>query len=296
MSTFVHSRVPDPSTEKNDVIGSAEISVQTGGVVPKTLDLDPTNAFVAVLDDINKDDDIIVAVMGVTGAGKTSFIKAIAGDKVQGVGHNLDAGTNTVNCFKIPIPQTESHLILVDTPGFDDPNRTDGDILTVIAEWLKASYKEGKTLSGIIYLHRITDIRFDSGSAKSLTLFKHICGGDVFDKVCFTTTKWNDVQPEKKIDYERKEDDLRKDHWGVYIAKGSITSRFDSTTEEMARDTAKKTVQKLVEDTTRKMIITLQKQLVDQKLPLYKTDAGKYAFTFEQTLNAQLFQLRNILA
>lgn len=67
------------------------------------------------------------------------FIKAIAGDKGREAGHNLDAGTDTVNCVKIPIPNTKSGLVLVDTPGFDDPKRDNGEILKVIAKWLKES-------------------------------------------------------------------------------------------------------------------------------------------------------------
>ncbi|KAF9038067.1 P-loop containing nucleoside triphosphate hydrolase protein [Panaeolus papilionaceus] len=260
-------------------------------------DINPQNkgAYEAALEEIDKESDIIIAVMGVTGAGKTSFIKAIAGDKGREAGHNLDAGTDTVNCVKIPIPNTKSGLVLVDTPGFDDPKRDNGEILKVIAKWLKESYQGGKHLNGIVYLHRITDIRFDSGSSTTLTLFKHLCGGEVFDKISFTTTKWNDVRPDLKADHETKEKNLKKDQWGVFMAKGSITSRFDSTTDELAVQTAKKTVLALLNGTTTKLVTQIQKEMVDQRKPIYKTEAGKYAFTTEQRIKEQLFQLNNML-
>ncbi|PPR04714.1 hypothetical protein CVT24_011836 [Panaeolus cyanescens] len=185
--------------------------------------LKASGAYQAVLNEIDGDDDIIIAVMGSTGVGKTSFISALAGPDAkwvqEGVGHDLSSGTQTVNCIKIKIEGTQSHLVLVDTPGFDDPSRSNADILTVIADWLKRSYADGKKLSGVVYLHRITDIRFDSGAATTLNLFRHICGGDIYDKVCLTTTRWNDVPPQSKHEYEEKEERLKKEQWGVFLAR-----------------------------------------------------------------------------
>lgn len=79
------------------------------------------------------------------------------------------------------------------------------------------------------------------------------------------------------------------------MAKGSITSRFDSTTDELAVQTAKKTVLALLNGTTTKLVTQIQKEMVDQRKPIYKTEAGKYAFTTEQRIKEQLFQLNNML-
>ncbi|PPR07936.1 hypothetical protein CVT24_000826 [Panaeolus cyanescens] len=256
-------------------------------------------ASVVALSDINGEDDIIIAVMGATGVGKTSFINALAPDEEwlkKGVGHDLSSGTQTVNCIKMKISGTQSHLVLVDTPGFDDPARSNADILTVIGAWLKESYATKKKLNGIVYLHRITDIRFDSGASTTLALFQKICGGDIMGKVCLTTTRWNDVPPQWKHEYEEKEEQLKKGHWAIFLAKKSVTSRFDSSTDETAKDTALKTLKTLVDHAKSRFVAQMQYELVDKKLPVYKTTAGKHAFSFEEKMTAQLFQLSNALS
>ncbi len=61
--------------------------------------------------------------------------------------------------------------MLVDTPGFDDSGRTDSEILTDISRLLAAQYEAGVSLKGVIYLHRITDVRYQGSSLKALNIF-----------------------------------------------------------------------------------------------------------------------------
>jgi ABC-type hemin transport system ATPase subunit len=47
--------------------------------------------------------DIIIAVMGMTGAGKSTFIRRITGDQSIKVGHKLSSGkSNTLQIPKVP--------------------------------------------------------------------------------------------------------------------------------------------------------------------------------------------------
>jgi predicted GTPase len=50
------------------------------------------------------------------------------------VGHDLESCTAEVSMVRI------DDVILVDTPGFDDTNKTDREILTMIADWLTNTY------------------------------------------------------------------------------------------------------------------------------------------------------------
>ncbi len=68
------------------------------------------------------------------------------------------------------------NITLVDTPGFDDSERSDTEILTLIADWLQDSFEDRIFLSGIIYLHRISDIRMSGSSIKNLRMFRKLCG------------------------------------------------------------------------------------------------------------------------
>ncbi|KAF9038103.1 hypothetical protein BJ165DRAFT_1531997 [Panaeolus papilionaceus] len=247
-----HSAPDAPATD------SPPISKPTKSPVDLS-SIDDSNALFDVPLGNTREDDIIILVMGVTGSGKSSL---------------FDHDTADVKCSRIPIRESQSHLVLVDTPGFDQPRRTNGEILKVIAKWLNASYKQGKKLNGVVYLHRITDIRFDSGASTTLTLFKHICGGE--------------------YEHERKEESIKKNHWGVFMAKGSITSRFDATTDMTARETTTQTIRSLTQHNNAKFLLQLQREMVDQRKSLHKTAAGKYAFTKEEKIQAQLAQLTDI--
>jgi GTPase Era involved in 16S rRNA processing len=48
--------------------------------------------------------------------------------------------TQAVRAVRIDIPGWKEKLVLVDTPGFDDTNRSNVDVLTMIAEWLNETY------------------------------------------------------------------------------------------------------------------------------------------------------------
>ncbi len=50
-------------------------------------------------------------------------------------------------------------VLIIDTPGFDDTERSDTEILTEISRLLALQYEIGMKLKGVIFLHRITDVR-----------------------------------------------------------------------------------------------------------------------------------------
>lgn len=56
---------------------------------------------------------------------------------------------------------------LVDTPGFDDTLKSDIEILMDVAGWLNKAYKAKIPLTGIIYLHRINDVRVGGTGMKT---------------------------------------------------------------------------------------------------------------------------------
>ncbi|KAF9038045.1 hypothetical protein BJ165DRAFT_1553863, partial [Panaeolus papilionaceus] len=213
------------------------------------------------------------------------------------IGHSLAAGTKIVSCVKIPIPETKSSIVLVDTPGFDDPERTNAQILELIAKWLEQSYREKRLINGIIYLHRITDIRFDSGASDTLRLFQHLCGGHVFGHVALTTSMWNEVPPTAMAQAREKEAELKDTHWRPMLLRmhPSLVARFDSTTDDTARDTAVEVIWKLIQQTTDKNALLLQKEMVDEKKTLIKTKAGKAAFTMEERVAWQLKRVTEVL-
>ena len=80
---------------------------------------------------------------------------------------------------------------VVDTPGFNDTNRSDREILQELADWLLESYRDGLRISGIIYLHRISAPRMEGSSIRNLRMFRRLCGEECMQNVILGTTFWD---------------------------------------------------------------------------------------------------------
>ena len=69
------------------------------------------------------------------------MLNKLAGKEVVMVGHGLESCTTEIKPVIIQHPTEENRrIILVDTPGFDDTNVDDVEILKSIADWLAQSY------------------------------------------------------------------------------------------------------------------------------------------------------------
>ncbi|CAH0018597.1 unnamed protein product [Clonostachys rhizophaga] len=208
--------------------------------------------------------------MGVTGSGKSSFIALCSGQPVR-IGHSLGACTSTVDVYAYDVSPDQT-IYLIDTPGFDDTNKSDTEVLSEIAAWLGESYKKRVLLSGIIYLHRITDIRMQGSAKKNLLMFRQLCGEDALKKVVLATTMWDKVPTEEGEQREKELVDTQE-FWGWMLQKGSSCSRHMNS-----EDSAKRIVQTLVGHET-PTITTLQVELIDEKLRLDQTSAGRALHT-----------------
>ncbi|MCJ1431797.1 hypothetical protein MMC27_001152 [Xylographa pallens] len=99
----------------------------------------------------------LIAVMGPTGSGKSSFVRAITGCESVRIGRGLHSETTKVSMYDTTINST--CFTLIDTPGFDDTEISDHDVLGIIADWLHERYEAGQLLTGIFYLQPITKNR-----------------------------------------------------------------------------------------------------------------------------------------
>jgi hypothetical protein len=93
--------------------------------------------------------------------------------------------------------------MLVDTPGFDG-TAADDEFLLEISDWLQAAYQERIRVSGIIYLHRISDARIGRNAIKNLRMLQKFCGTNVVDRVVFTTTFLDHVSMEHGAEREKQ--------------------------------------------------------------------------------------------
>jgi hypothetical protein len=85
----------------------------------------------------------------------------------------------------------------------------------------------GMKLAGIIYLHEISQSRFEI-SRMSLVMLNKLCGNDALSKVILVTTKWGDISADVG---QRREQQLADTYWKEMLDKGSEMARFMNTPE-----------------------------------------------------------------
>ncbi|KAF6804663.1 hypothetical protein CSOJ01_10014 [Colletotrichum sojae] len=74
----------------------------------------------------------VIAVMGVTGAGKSTFISDLVGNNNVIIGHSLKSETKLTAAYRLD-HEILGRIELLDTPGFDDTFSADTDVLREIA-------------------------------------------------------------------------------------------------------------------------------------------------------------------
>ncbi|KAJ9504307.1 hypothetical protein H2202_000363 [Exophiala xenobiotica] len=112
--------------------------------------------------------DIVVAVMGATGAGKSTFIRRVTENDTVVVGDGLKSVTQQMQPFQVQ--HEGKHFSIVDTPGFNDTHRSDSEVLKELAQWLDSFYRDGQKISGILYLHSISAPRMSGSALRNLRI------------------------------------------------------------------------------------------------------------------------------
>ncbi|KAI6118080.1 P-loop containing nucleoside triphosphate hydrolase protein [Pisolithus sp. B1] len=178
-------------------------------------------------------DERVIVIMGPTGTGKSSFVRNAVPPASRGnvrVGHSLQSETSEVQ----PIGWVNNDGVkikLVDTPGFDDSRDgvTDTDVLKMIANFLENEYRGAVSrVTGLIYVHRISDTRVGGKSQNNLRMFHKLCGENSLKNVAIITTMWDRVTAEEG---QQREQELRTEPnlFKPLLEKGAIMERYDGT-------------------------------------------------------------------
>ncbi|KAI0789932.1 P-loop containing nucleoside triphosphate hydrolase protein [Abortiporus biennis] len=210
------------------------------------------------------DRPLLIGLMGATGTGKSTFANLMSQKESLTVGHDLISCTQQValtESFTIQGQQVK----LIDTPGFDDTLRKDSDILKEISSFLAATYEQGITLAGIIYLHRITDYRVGGISSRNFRMFRKLCGDESLKNVVIVTNMWSEVQ--KDIG-EAREVQLRGDSvlFKPVLDRGAQMMRHDGTYESGCN-----ILEYFLH--TNPHVLQIQRELVDEKKSIVETAA-----------------------
>jgi len=137
-------------------------------------------------------------------------------------------------------------------------------------------YEQGVKLAGIIYVHRISDVRMGGISTRNFKMFRKLCGKDAMKNVLILTNMWGNVRLE---DGEAREAELMSQDmfFKPVLDKGGQHCRHYNTLES-ARHVLRCVIR------NHPMALRIQEQLVDEKMELVQTDAGE---TLNRELNEQ---------
>lgn len=232
----------------------------------------------------------MVVVMGATGAGKSYFINQLAGGEVVKEGNSIFSCKlyspfdwlhtqkykltlkGTQRCRPIPVRVGGTRILMIDTPGFDDAERLDSEILKEIAYILVGQHKLNVELKGVIYMHRLDgEVRYKRSAVKTLRIFRKICGEESMGNVLLTTSGWHDNERLNRDAFSRREGELRDSYWSCMVDCGSQMGRFygDQTSAMMI-------VSQLL--MKKPVVLDMQKELIDRGMELKDTAAGAYLY------------------
>ncbi|KAH0334901.1 hypothetical protein KCU81_g9280, partial [Aureobasidium melanogenum] len=217
--------------------------------------------------DVPTPDDIVIALMGVTGSGKSTFIKRVTGREDIQIGHELTS--STLKCKAYRFQNAGLTFALVDTPGFNDTSLDDAAILAELATFMEATYRADVKLTAIIYLHPITDDRLEGSALDNLSMFQKLCGPNFYSNIVLATNFWSLVD---ETTGRRRERQLEEngDWWGRMKDHGSLIVRLPDDREECIT-----LLMKLSGNKT--LALQIQEELVDQGQPISRTRAGSIA-------------------
>ncbi|RXW21011.1 hypothetical protein EST38_g4825 [Candolleomyces aberdarensis] len=204
------------------------------------------------------------------------------------VGHSVRSCTDEVqraDSFTVD----GRRIFLYDTPGFDDTNLSENDVLNAIALELEKQYRQKQTLHGIIYVHRISDIRVGGLAKMNFRIFQKLCGDNSLKNVVIMTNMWGKVSREEGL-AKAAEIASMDDFFKPAIDRGAVMIPNDPNTAATAHEIMRHILK------NRPLPLCIQEEIVDQHKSINKTGAGialdikleQLAQKYERILKEQL--------
>ena len=129
-------------------------------------------------------------------------------------------------------------------------------------------------VTGIIYLHEISQARMFGTARKNLEMFRKLCGDEALGNVVLGTTMWGDVSLEKG---QQREQQLRSTYWEEMLQQGSVIMRVHGDSAS-----AWEIVNHILES-SRVEFVRIQEVLLELQKVIPDTDAGRtLRYTLEE--------------
>lgn len=171
--------------------------------------------------------DKVIVILGMTGAGRSTFINTATQKESRRINHGLLTCTEDVGYVRADHPETHHPVVFIDTPGFDATESSDISTLGKVVSCLKDMHKQRVQLAGILYFYPISANRLGNSTLSNLQVLADLCGEKVMPNVVVVTTMWGMVPDEIG---ERREKELRDEFCNTRLS-GCKYSRFKQTFE-----------------------------------------------------------------
>lgn len=134
---------------------------------------------------------------------------------------------------------------------------------------LSYSYEGGIMLTGVIYLHRISDRRMGGIARENFRLFRKICGASTMRNVFIVTTMWDDPTVTEQVGQAREQELQTKDiFFQPAIREGARMVRHQNGAESARSIASSLLARRLAEE------LQMQHELVEERKSVPDTAAG----------------------
>ena len=127
-------------------------------------------------------------------------------------------------------------------------------------------YEEGSKLTGILYIHRISDNRFGGITGRNFNLFRRICGESILKNTVLVTNMWKE---DSQVVNKAREKELSSRFFKPALDQGAKMVPHHNTTKS-AHDILRRVVK------NQPAVLQVQQELVDERKDIIDTMAGDF--------------------
>lgn len=182
----------------------------------------------------------------------------------------MGAVTATINIYPCD-NLCDTRIWLVDTPAFDN-DRTPG-VTTVVelAEFLTNKYMRTVQFISILWFYRITDVRYQGSSARSLDLLSQLIGVPALPNLGFVTTNWHRLQDQ--FEGEQRQQALITGSWKFFVDHGSTFYALKGSEYEFSVRSVASAVVRDYRNQSKQL--SIQREVTSDELVLRQTEIGR---------------------
>lgn len=136
-------------------------------------------------------------------------------------------------------------------------------------------YEHGSKLTGVLYIHRISDNRFTGIAGRNFKMFRELCGDSTLRNVVLVTNMWGTIPQDAG---EAREEELTTNFFKPVLDKGAQIARHHNTIQS-AHDIIRRIIR------NQPAALRIQRELVDEGKNIIHTAAGE---AINEELNKQI--------